>query len=146
MVEEDADISGKTETEQGLKAKQVNIRNGSRCEGVLIGEQVEIGKSADLSYGGGFNWLIQHHTTLLKQAMTAKGWTSAAMARVDDVYGTQVVLGPMCRAARIFADTIKMEQGSAAEQATYTSEFEIDFGAAVNEPPKKVDTLPLPPF
>jgi len=65
---------------------------------------------------------------------------------VDDVYGKEVVLGAMCRAGRIFADKVKLEQGSAAEQVTYTDEFKMDFGAAVSEEPKKTDTIPKPPF
>jgi cytoskeletal protein CcmA (bactofilin family) len=147
-VKEEADISGKTETKNGLKATLVTVRNGSRCEGVLIGERVEVGKSVDLSYGGGgINWLFEHHATLLNQGMAAKGmWTAGGMAKVDDVYGTEVVLGPMCRAGRIFADTVRLERGSAAEQVTYTSELKIDFGAGVSEEPKKVGTLPKPPF
>lgn len=147
VIKEEADISGKIETKQGLKGKQINVRNGSRCEGVLIGEQVEVGKSADLSYGGGFNWLIQHHATFLNQAMATRGlWTAGAMAKVDDIYGTQVVLGPMCRAGHIFAEIVKLEQGSTAEQVTYTNELKTDFGASISESPKKVTNLPKPPF
>jgi hypothetical protein len=68
------------------------------------------------------------------------------MARVDDVYGKEVVLGAMCKAGCIFADTVKLEQGSVAEQVTYTAELKMDFGAAVSETPKKVTELPKPPF
>jgi len=147
-IKEEADISGKLETKEGLKARLVTVYGGSRCAGVLIGERVEVGKSMDLSYGGvGINWLIKHHATLLNQAMAERGiWPGRGMARVDDVYGAEVVLGQICRAGRIFADTVKMEQGSAAEQVTYTAEFKTDFGAAVSEPPKKVTELPKPPF
>ena len=52
IVKEEADISGKLETKEGLKAKLLIVRSGSRCEGVLIGERVEVGKSVDLGYGG----------------------------------------------------------------------------------------------
>jgi hypothetical protein len=72
-------------------------------------------------------------------------WAMGSMARVDDVYGGEVVLGPMCRAERIFAEKVKLERGSVAEQVTYTTELKMDFGA-VCEVPKKVDTLPKPPF
>ncbi len=134
IAREEADISGKIETDLGLKAKQLTVRSGSRCEGFLIGERVEVGKSADLSYvGWGMNW--------------ATKWAIAGgMARVDDIYATEVVIGPMCRVGRIFADTVKLEQGSAAEQVTYTNELKIDFGAVISEPPKKVTILPNPPF
>ena len=133
-IKEEADISGKTETKAGLKAKLVTVRTGSRCEGVLIGDRVEVGKSADLSYGGlGVNWAIR--------------WAAAGgMARVDDVYAKEVVIGPMSRAGRIFGNTVNLEQGSVAEQVTYTNELKIDFGAAVSEAPEKVENLPKPPF
>jgi cytoskeletal protein CcmA (bactofilin family) len=148
VVQEEADVSGKTEVKVGLKARLVTVRSGSRCEGALIGEQVIIGKSADVSCSpGAFNWVIEHHVALFNQAMASKGlWTGGGMARVDDVYGKEVVLGAMCRAARIFADKVKLEQGSAAEQVTYTDELKMDYGAAVSEPPIKADVLPKPPL
>jgi len=148
VVQEEADISGKTEVKEGLKARLVTVRSGSRCEGTLIGEQVIIGKSADVSCNQvGVDWVIEHHAILLNQAIVSRGlWAGGGMARVDDVYGKEVVLGAMCRAGRIFADKVKLEQGSAAEQVTYTDEFKMDFGAAVSEEPKKTDTLPKPPF
>jgi cytoskeletal protein CcmA (bactofilin family) len=133
-VKEEADISGKIETKQGLKAKLVTVRSGSRCEGVLIGERVEVGKSADLSYG---SWRL---------GLGAHWAAIGGMAKVDDVYAEQVVIGQMSRAGRIFAGTVKLEQGSSAEQVTYTNELKVDLGAAVNEPPQKVDNLPKPPF
>lgn len=147
VVKEEADISGKMETKEGLKAKLVTVRGGSRCVGVLIGERVEVGKSVDLIYSGGINWLIEHHANLLNQAMAARGlWTAGGMARVENVYAMEVVLGQTCRAGRIFADTVKLEQGSAAEQVTYTHELKMDFSASTSEEPKKVDSLPKPPF
>lgn len=108
------------------------IRSGSRFEGVLIGDHVEVSKRADLSYGG-WGW--------------ATKWVAAgAMARVDDVYANEVVLGPMSQAARIFAAKVTLEQCSSTWQVNYTDELKIAEGAAVSEAPKKVDTLPKPPF
>lgn len=134
LIEQEADISGKVETKEGLKAKLLTVRSGSRCEGVLIGERVEVGKSSDLSYGSwGINWAS-------KLAVTG------AIARVDDIYAMEVVIGSMCRVGHIFAEKIKLEQGSTAEQVTYTSELKIDFGATVSQQPQKVDNLPKPPF
>jgi cytoskeletal protein CcmA (bactofilin family) len=133
-VKEEADLSGKVETKLGLKAKLITVRTGSRCEGVLIGERVEVGKSSDVSYN---SWSVNWATK----------WAAAgAIARVDDIYACDVVLGPMCRAARIFAKTVKLEQGSAAEQVSYTNILETDFSAAISEPPKKLENLPPPPF
>ena len=74
------------------------------------------------------------------------GLLQEQLPRVDDIYAAEAVIGPMCRVGRIFADTVKLEQGSAAEQVTYTGDLKMDFGAAVSEAPKKVETLPNPPF
>ena len=134
LVKEEADISGKVETKEGLKAKLLIVRSGSQCKGVLIGERVEIGKSSDLTYGSGVvNWATK---------LAAAG----AMAKVDDIYAKQVVIGPNSRAGRIFAETVKLEQGSAVAQVTYNNELRTDSGAAVSEPPQKVVNIPKPPF
>ncbi len=134
FVKEQADISGKVETKEGLKTKLLIVRSGSRCIGVLIGERVEVGKSSDLSYGGwGINW-------------ATKWGVAGAMARADDIYANEVVIGPMCRIGRIFADTVKLEQGSTAEQVTYTIELKTDFGAVISQQPQKVTSLPKKPF
>lgn len=133
IVEEEADVSGKVEAKQGLKAKQVTVRTGSRCEGVIVAEHVEVGKSADLSYGGWANFMA--------------GWAAAgAMVRVDDVYANEVVLGPMSQAARIFAAKASLERCSTVWQVSYTDELKIAEGAGVSEPPRKVDSLPKPPL
>ena len=133
-VKQEADLSGRIEAKQGLKAKLLTVRTGSQCEGVLIAERVEIGKSSDVSWGAwSNNW--------------ATKWAAAgAGARVDDVYAHEVVLGPMCRAAAIVADIVRLEQGSAAEQVMYTTELKMDLGAAISQPPRKVVDLPKPPF
>ena len=48
---------------------------------------------------------MEHYAGLLNQAMASRGlWAGGGMARVDDVYGKEVVIGPMSRAGRIFAD------------------------------------------
>ena len=134
IVREEADISGKTETDQGLKAKHVVVRSGTRVEGFLIGDRVEVGKSTDVGYGGwSMNW--------------ATSWAMAGgMARVDDIYGKEVIIGPMCRVERIFGETVTLEQGSGAEQVIYTQELKANFGVAISQPPRKVDKLPPPPF
>jgi len=133
LLEEEADLSGKLEAEEGLKAKLLIVRSGSRVEGVLVGERVEVGKSADLNYGGWGNFGAR--------------WAGVGgMASVNDVYATEVLIGPMSRAAHIFAATVELEQGSAAEQILYTTELKMDLGAASSEAPMKVETLPKPPF
>ena len=127
-AKEDADVSGKIEVDHGLKAAQVTVRSGSRCEGVLIGERVEVGKSADLSYGGWGKWGV------------------GAMTRVDDIYAKEAIIGAMSTAGRIFANKITLEQSSSAWQVTYTDELKIAQGAGVSEQPRKVENLPKSPF
>ena len=133
IIKEEADISGKIETEKGVKAKSVIVRKGSQCEGPLIGERVEVGKSTDLRYGGWGNWATK---------MAAAG----GLSKVDDVYANEVVIGPMSQAARIFAAKVILEQYSSALQVTYTETLKIAEGTRVSEQPKKVETLPNPPF
>jgi len=127
-AKEEADVSGRVEAKEGLKAVQLVVRSGSRYEGVLIGDRVEVGKSVDLSYGG---W---------------GRWAAGTMARVDDIYAREVVIGAMSTAARIFANKVSLEQCSAAWQVMYTDELKIAPGAGVSEQPRKVDNLPKPPF
>ena len=68
------------------------------------------------------------------------------MARVDDVYANEVVLGPMSQAARIFAAKVSLERCSAAWQVSYTDELKIGEGAGVKDQPNKVIDLPKPPL
>jgi hypothetical protein len=95
---------------------------------------VEVGKSMDVSYGGwGMNW--------------AASWAMAGgMAKVEDVYAKEVVIGPMCKTERIFAENVKLEQGSVVEQVIFTQELKTNFGVTICQPPRKVDNLPPPPF
>ncbi|MGD0644228.1 MAG: hypothetical protein ABSA75_04920 [Candidatus Bathyarchaeia archaeon] len=133
-VNEEADISGKLETQEGLKAKQLTVRSGTQIDGTIIGERVEIGKSPDLSYGAwGSTWPT-------KWAMTSGN------VKVQDIYAQAILMGTMCRAARIFAKTVKLEQGCAVEQVTYTEDLKTDSGVAICQPPQKVTNLPPPPF
>ncbi len=128
VVREEADISGKIDVKQGLKAKVVSVRSGTRLDGFLVGERVEIGKNADLSFGGWWSNLA----------------AAGAGTMVGDIYASEVVIGAMCRAGHVFAHKATLEQGSAATQITYTDELKVDFGAAVSEPAKKVEELPNP--
>ena len=128
-VSEEADVGGKLETKNGLKAKLVIVRTGSHCDGSLAADRVEIGKSSDLTYG---RWGM---------TLAAKWASAGAFAKAEDVYAKEVVIGPMSRVGRIFAESVKLEQGSAAEQITYSRELKMDFGAAVSQKPIKVDQL-----
>ena len=132
VINEEADISGKLETKNGLRAKLLNIRSGSHCEGILIGEHVDVGKSADLSYGTwGPYW---------------SKWSGVGgAAKVDDVYAKEVTIGSLSRASRVFGERVKLEQGAAVNQVIYTIELKTDLGAVIREHIKKVTDLPNPP-
>jgi cytoskeletal protein CcmA (bactofilin family) len=134
MVNEEADVSGKVETKEGVKAKQLNVRSGTQIDGTIIGERVEIGKSADLSYGA---WTSTWPT---KWALTGGN------VKVQDIYAMQVLMGTMCRAARIYAETIKLEHGCVVEQVTYTKELQTDSSVIICQPPQKTTILPPAPF
>ena len=134
-VNEEADVSGKVETKEGFKSKQLNVRSGTQIDGALIGERVTIGKSPDLSYGA---WV----STLPTKFLTLTGEN----VKVQDIYAQEVLVGTMCKAARIFAGTVKLEQGSAVEQVTYIKELKTDFGVAISQPSQKVTNLPPSPF
>jgi len=131
-VKEEADLSGKIETRHGMKARRLLVRSGTRCDGALIGEQVEVGKSADLSHGA---W----------GSMWATKWPGGN-SRVEDIYAGSVVLGPSCRAERIFADNVTLEQGCIVHQVTYTGALTTGRCVTIVDPPKKVTELPMPPF
>jgi len=134
-VNEEADISGKVATKEGFKAKQLNVRSGTQIDGALIGEHVEIGKSPDLSYGA---WVSTLPTKFL--AMTGGN------VKVQDIYAQEVMMGTLCKAERIFADTVKIEQGSSVEQVVYTTQFQADPNVTIHQPPQKVTNLPPAPF
>jgi len=134
-VNEEADISGKAETKEGFKAKQLNVRSGTKVDGALIGERVEIGKSPDRTFGA---WVSTLPTKF--QAMTGGN------VKVQDIYAQYVLMGTVCKATRIFADIIKLEQGCVVDQVTYTKELKTDFDVAIHQPPQKVTALPPAPF
>lgn len=133
-VKEEADISGKVEAKQGLKAKQVTVRSGTQIVGTIVGERVEMGNSADLSYGA------------LGSMWPTKWAITGGNVKAQDVYAQEVIMGTMCRAERIFADTVELGQGCAVEQVTYTKELKIDSGVAICQPPQKVPNLAQAPF
>ena len=133
-TKEDAILSGKIVTKQGLKANSIIVKSGTKCDGSLIAKQIEVGKSQDMGYGTwGSMW----------QGKWAIGWGSAV---TQDLYAHEVVIGPMSKVGRVFADIVKLEQGSAAQQVVYTSELEADYTVGICETPKKVTVLPAPPF
>lgn len=126
-----ADLAGEVRTERGLKGKDVRVGTGSRVNGPIVGETVEIGKGVDL---GGF-W---EHAARLR--------TMGKLTKVDDVWGGEVRIGRYSQAKRIYGEVIKMQAGSMADEVQYTREADLPQGSRVEKPPKKVDKLPSPPL
>jgi len=126
-----ADLGGQVWTSRGLKAKEVAVGAGSRINGPVVGEIVEVGKG--LMYGG--FW-----------ANVSTMQTLGRLTRVDDVYGKEVSIERYSQAKRIYGETIRMQAGSMADEANYTKEADISEGVHLEKPPKKVDRLPAPPL
>ena len=68
------------------------------------------------------------------------------MTDVEDVYGGSVRLGPYSRSKRVFADEVLMENGSVADQVSYTGDLKLPSKYYIHQPPQKVAKLPDPPL
>jgi len=124
-------LGGQVRTTRGLKAKEVVVGTGSRVNGPIVGEVVEVGKGLDL---GGFwaqasSWRLMGH-----------------MTSVDDVYGREIRVDRYSQVKRIYAETIRMQSGSVADEVNYTKEVDISEGVRLEKPPRKLDRLPDAPL
>jgi len=138
IISDQALITGTVETKHGLKAKSIVIGSGSRCEGPLVGEQVEVGKSGMNVMAWGTKWVGQNINLKLTGRPT----------RVDDVYGTSVYLREFSTARKVFSQNVELEKASSVDQVVYSGEFKKPSGNSVymNHPPEKVNKLPPPPI
>jgi cytoskeletal protein CcmA (bactofilin family) len=126
-----ADVGGQLWTAQGLKAKTVLVGSGSRVNGPIVGETVEVGGGIDTSGLWGL----------------ATSWrTIGQMTRVGDVWGREVRIDRYSQVKRIYAEVVKMQAGSIADEVNYTKEADVPKGSRVEKPPKKVDKLANPPL
>ena len=126
-----ADVGGQVWTTRGLKAKELAVGSGSRVNGPIVGDAVEVGKGLE---SGGF-W-----------AQVSSWHSVGRLTRVDDVHGKDVRIDRYTQAKRIFAETVRMQSGSMADEVNYTKEADISEGVHLENPPKKVDRLPDPPL
>ena len=131
ILTKDAEIYGAVDTRQGLKAKSVVVRSGTRCTGPIIGESVDVGES-----GPGVS------AFLLGQRLRIQAGTS----RVEDVYASRVVIGAGSRAGRIFAETVHLASGSDVDEVTYIGELSVADHVKIAHPVRKVDKLKEPPL
>jgi len=131
LVSSGAEIYGRAETREGLKAATVRIGSGTVCTGPIVGETVEVGES-----GPGvsaFFW---------GQRLRVQAGTS----RVDDVYATKVSLGPGSRAGHIYAATVSLGPGCDVDAVTYVDELKVTERVKIAHPVQKVDRLKEPPL
>jgi len=63
-------------------------------------------------------------------------------ARADDVYGQTVDLGEKSEVRRVFAARLRVRSGATVDEAVYTESADIDPGARLRAPPRRVDALP----
>ncbi len=130
LVDGEADIDGEVESARGLKAKSILVRRGSKVVGPLVGEQVEIGKTAGA-------WRFP-----LGGRLASSGRNTS----VEDVHGGAIKLGSSSRAKLVFAESLEMDDGSHADQVTYTKTLKLRMNNLVNKSPMKTPELPEPPL
>jgi len=130
QVKGNAEVAGQAWTASGLKAREVSVGTGSRVNGPIIAEKVDVGKGVDT---GGF-WA------------QASGWRSiGGMTRVDDVYGNEVMIERYSQAKRVYGEKVRMQPGSMADEVGYTREADISDGVHLGRPLRKLDRLPGAP-
>lgn len=132
------ELAGVLAASEGIKAKTILIRGGSRCDATVVGEKVDVGKSYDVVSNWGKSFAGQ----------TAMFRLIGKETRVGDIYSSQVTLGKASRCGKIYSDSVKFEEGMIAEEITYTKEALGPVERVyINKPfPKKVSRLPDPPF
>ncbi|MDG7008521.1 MAG: polymer-forming cytoskeletal protein [Nitrososphaerota archaeon] len=126
-----AEVGGQVWTSRGLKAKEVVVGAGSRVNGPIVGESVEIGKG--VVFGGFWATMSTLHTL-------------GHPTRVDDVYGKNVRVERYSQAKRIYGEIVHMQPGSMADEVNYSKEADISEGVHLEKPSKKVDRLLDAPF
>lgn len=132
------ELAGDADAAQGLKAKTVLVRGGSKCTGTLVAEKVEVGRSYDVMSNWGTKFAGQSAMFRLIGKET----------RVGDVYAQEVRLGKASRCGRIFARTVEFGEGVIAEEINYTDEARgpVEKVYINKKFPKKVERLPEPPL
>ena len=138
IISSEALITGTVETKYGLKAKSIVIGSGSRCEGPLVGEQVEVGKSGMNVMAWGTKWAGQTITMKLTGRPT----------RVEDVYGGFCEFETVCNGQEDIFARRRIGKSSSVDQVVYSGELKKPSGNSVymNHPPEKVEKLPTPPL
>jgi len=134
LVSGRAVLAGDLGTESGLKAVSVVVGRASRVKGPIVANEIGVGKRIDLDASPWGNlW-------------SGKWLYAARMTKVEDLYGKSVEIGEHSQTGRVFAEVIRMDEGSAADQVTYTSDFKPPKRYHLNNPPVKAAKLPDSPL
>jgi len=124
-------VAGEVRTTKGLKSEALVVGKGSKVTGPIIGGSIDIGSEADM----GSLWGIP--------------WWQGGLGRptaVEDIHGGNIVIRAHSAAGHIFGRNVMMEEGAMAEEVVYTGEVKLPKKYFLQKPPRKVDTLPEPPF
>jgi cytoskeletal protein CcmA (bactofilin family) len=129
---EEADVSGELRTVGGMRSVAITIRRGARVTGPLVGEQVEVGEKPGFG-----QW---------PSAWSEVRQRIGQMTNVEDVYGRSVKIGSYSQATRVFGEEVQMDNGSIADQVTYTKDLRLTQKYYIRQPPQKTTELPEPPL
>ncbi len=128
----EADISGELSTSGGMRASTITVRRGAKVTGLLVGDSVEVGEKP------GFGQWPSVWSDVRQRI--------GQMTNVEDVYGRTVTVGSYSQAKRVFAEEVRMEAGSVANQVTYTKDLKLAPRNYLHQPPQKTAKLPDPPI
>jgi cytoskeletal protein CcmA (bactofilin family) len=131
IFSQDAELFGSLETRSGLKARSVVICSGTRCAGPIVAETVEVGESGP-----------RFSAHLWGQRIRVQAGTS----QVEDVYATELVIGPGSRAKRLYAKSVELGSGCDIDEVNYVTELKMGDHVKIIHPVKKVERLREPPL
>jgi len=134
LVGDSAQIAGDLGTEAGLKAASIVVGRSSRVRGPLVGNDVLVGATVDLDAGP------------MSSLWSGKWLYVGRFTRVGDVYGKSVRLERNSQTRSVYAEVIRMDEGSMADQVTYSSDLKLPQKYHFNKPPTKAAKLPDPPL
>jgi cytoskeletal protein CcmA (bactofilin family) len=130
------EIEGHAQTRNGMKGSTIIIASGSSCSGVLVGENIDVGKS----YGIISDW----SKSFFGQSAALR--LIARETRLGEIYASFVRLGRSSRCAKIVAEVVELEEGCKVDELVYSKELKGSVERSTfARPPRKVSDLPNPP-
>jgi len=161
---ERVDIGGKFDVRGSLSLSgKLDVGGAVSVGGTLSAEQVEVGGKIDagravvrgtVEIGGVIS--TRDGAKAARLRIRAKGRATGPLvggrvevesrARAEDIYGEHVELGHKASARRIYAATVRLEDGSEVDEVQYTQSIEMGSGTRCRTPPRKVDALPTFPL